>query len=497
MKYKLRKTNRKIRNKTNLYLFYLMGVIVLSLSVGYSAITSDVSISGEAAFRVEEELRITGITLYETTYNGEESYSPKYTKDTVTIGVDLKEVESTVTYKMELINYGTVAQRVASISQRSISNESATSEITGYSSSTLIQPGERKEIYITIKYKQAVTTLPELTTVDLILGTEYVTPTSTLAQGSNDASTTTFFNSGPIQKGEVESIEFLPTLEVGEDALGYWDASYNLDGTVKAWYTDEDEDSLYELYIGGIGKTYFYSDSQYLFKNFTNATSINFGEYVDTSNVVYMGETTTNTTKGMFVGCSALTSLDLTSFDTSKVISMKNMFYNCSALRTITFGNNFDTSKVTTMYWMYRGCSKLTSLNLGGFDTSNVTDMQRMFQGCYALSSITFGENFNTSKVSNMSSMFYYCTSLRTLDLSSFTLKSGVNINSIFVGASNILSLDMRNCEFNNVTTNSETFGHLPANCNIIVKSDTERDFILGLRSSFTNIQTVAELDSA
>ena len=495
MKYKLRKTNRKIRNKTNLYLFYLMGIIVLSLSVGYSAITSDVSISGEAAFRVEEELRVSNVTLYETTYNGQESYTPKYTKDTLTLGVDLTETGSTVTYKMELINYGTVAQRVSSIDSVSNSNNNATYELVGYSANTLIYPGETAIIYITIKYKTNVSVLPEITTVDLILGTEYITPESTLAQGNGSGATSTFFNSGPIQKGEVESIEFLPTLEVGEDALGFWDASKTLDGTVMAWYTDTDEDSLYELYIGGNGKVYVYSDAKYLFEHFTNTKSITFGEYVDTSNVVYMGDYN-NTEQGMFVNCSSLISLDLSSFDTRNVTNMKYMFEKCSALESIVFGNNFDTSKVTTMYWMFKECSSLSSLNLTNFNTSKVTNMNAMFQGLLKITNITLGEYFDTSKVTDMGSMFNECKILTSLDLSGFTLKENINLSYMFRMCNKLMYLDIRNCEFVNANT-TYTFNYLSASCNIIVKSDTERDFLLGLKSSFANIQTVAELESA
>ena len=58
---------------------------------------------------------------------------------------------------------------------------------------------------------------------------------------------------------------------------------------------------------------------------------------------------------GMFSGCSGLTSLDLSGFDTSKVTSMRSMFDRC-----------FD----------------LTSLDLSGFDTSRAAIAADMFQGC-------------------------------------------------------------------------------------------------------------------
>ena len=43
----------------------------------------------------------------------------------------------------------------------------------------------------------------------------------------------------------------------------------------------------------------------------------------------------------MFKDCISLTSLDLSSFDTSKVIAMKGMFNYCSKLTNLTLGNNW------------------------------------------------------------------------------------------------------------------------------------------------------------
>ena len=40
------------------------------------------------------------------------------------------------------------------------------------------------------------------------------------------------------------------------------------------------------------------------------------------------------------------------------------------------------------MYYMFYGCSALTSLDLSGWDTSKVTDMNGMFISCDALKTI-------------------------------------------------------------------------------------------------------------
>lgn len=73
----------------------------------------------------------------------------------------------------------------------------------------------------------------------------------------------------------------------------------------------------------------------------------------------------------MFQNCSSLTSLDLSSFDTSNVTNMNSMFENCSSLTTLNL-SSFNTSQVISMNHMFYGCSSLTSLNLSSFNTSNV-----------------------------------------------------------------------------------------------------------------------------
>lgn len=72
----------------------------------------------------------------------------------------------------------------------------------------------------------------------------------------------------------------------------------------------------------------------------------------------------------MFYGCSALSSLDLSNFNTKKVRYMKSMFRACSALTTIYAGDKFVTIKVKNGSDMFSGCT-----NLKGFiDYMNNSD---------------------------------------------------------------------------------------------------------------------------
>ena len=67
----------------------------------------------------------------------------------------------------------------------------------------------------------------------------------------------------------------------------------------------------------------------------------------------------------MFDGCSKLTSIYLSSFNTNKVTRMGGMFYNCLSLTSIDLFNfNCDNIKTTeNMKDMFFGCNNLKIKN--------------------------------------------------------------------------------------------------------------------------------------
>ena len=57
---------------------------------------------------------------------------------------------------------------------------------------------------------------------------------------------------------------------------------------------------------------------------------------------------------------------------------MSYMFYNCSALTSLNL-SNFNTNNVKDMWGMFYLCSSLTSLDLSNFSSNNVEIMDNMF----------------------------------------------------------------------------------------------------------------------
>jgi surface protein len=75
---------------------------------------------------------------------------------------------------------------------------------------------------------------------------------------------------------------------------------------------------------------------------------------------------------------------------------MNQMFYACLVLPSINV-SSFNTSKVTDMYAMFRNCKSLTELNISNFDMSNITDMSNMMNGCNTLATLVLPDLMVTS----------------------------------------------------------------------------------------------------
>ena len=169
----------------------------------------------------------------------------------------------------------------------------------------------------------------------------------------------------------------------------------------------------------------------------------------------------------MFLGCSSLSSLDLTNFDTGNVTDMSSMFQNCYDLTSLDV-SNFNTSKVTNMCCMFVGCHKLTSLNVSKFNTTEVTDMSDMFENCYALTSLDL-TNFDTGKVKDMLFMFYGCSALTTIYASNkfVTDKVTDNGSKMFYGCKNLKGYDDSKIDYN--YANCSPTGYFTSECEYAV----------------------------
>ena len=279
------------------------------------------------------------------------------------------------------------------------------------------------------------------------------------------SSTSTFLNT-EVLRNQIESITIEKTNVVPNDAKYSKDISSKQDGSVMLWYTDKDNNSLYEISIGSEnGSVEANTNGSGMFAYLDNVSTLDLSG-LDTSNMTSMSM--------MFYKSTSLKSIDVSGFDTSKVVNMNGMFWRCNNLKNIDV-SNFKTSKVTDMNNMFADCSSLTTLDLSNFDTSNVLYMGNpyhysyggMFRNCSSLVNLNIS-SFNTSKVKDMSDMFYGCSSLVTLDLSSFNTSNVTSMGSMFEKCTSLKSLNLFNFDVSSVTDMSFMF----CNCSKLLNLD-------------------------
>ena len=176
--------------------------------------------------------------------------------------------------------------------------------------------------------------------------------------------------------------------------------------------------------------------------------------YTDAIGDIYMNSYSSSA----FFRLTALESLDITMFNTSKVTNMSSMFWECNSLKYLDL-SQFKVDNVQTMDRLFQWCSELDGIDVSKWNTSKVTTMYCMFAGCKKLSSIDV-TNFDTSRVTNFGSMFSGCTSLPSVDVSNFDTRNGSSFSSMFSSCELMTNIDVSHFDTSNATSLFEMFGY-------------------------------------
>ena len=108
---------------------------------------------------------------------------------------------------------------------------------------------------------------------------------------------------------------------------------------------------------------------------------------------------------------------------------MSYMFANCSSLTSLDV-SRFDTSKVIDISYMFNSCIKLTSIDLSGFDTSKVINMRDIFSNCENLEQLKGNFILNNANCTNM---FHQCS--KGPDLSEFKMSGTITETNYMFGS--------------------------------------------------------------
>lgn len=203
------------------------------------------------------------------------------------------------------------------------------------------------------------------------------------------------------------------------------------------------------------------------------------------------------TYKGIIAGMPNLVSVDFTGFDFSRwdmnlnmIDAEKGLSTNVHTLpETIILDNatlpktlnnafssetnnrvktislkNAKTIPGTSMEEMFKGCSKLENIDFTGIDTSNVTNMASMFESAKSLQSLDL-RPLDVSKVTTMKGMFMEDEKLETVNIDGWNTESLEITSSMFTRAKKLKNIDLSNLNVDKVTNmelmfrQTESFG--------------------------------------
>lgn len=139
---------------------------------------------------------------------------------------------------------------------------------------------------------------------------------------------------------------------------------------------------------------------------------------------------------------------------------------------------------------MFKDSISITSLDVSTFDTSTVKNMYQMFMSCGNLTEIKGLQDFVDTAIEtdlstheyNTAYMFYGCKKLKEIRIPEFTKPLG---DMCFYGCTSAEIIDISGVEELNIGVNNQIFGGLeeqfrvPATCQIYVNNQNVKDAIV------------------
>ena len=276
----------------------------------------------------------------------------------------------------------------------------------------------------------------------------------------NVASTQAFYDKQEIIRNKVEAIHFVNTVKANNIADGMFafiaqpndsnSGVYNLDNLITTHCT-----SMKSMFTGYGGSSVdsisnLRVDNVYTMQNIfasANILSLDLNSW-NTSKVTNLQSAFSN-----FNGKE----VKINNWDTSNVTIMWDLFFSAKNIENLDL-SNWKTSKVNSNKWMFRNMSSLINLDISGWDFSQCSSMEAMFYGDSKLETINL-ENVNTAGVKIMSSLFWQCQKLKSVDASSFNMSSTTSMGSMFANCNSVESITFSDSiDTSNVTDMSNMF---------------------------------------
>ena len=249
-----------------------------------------------------------------------------------------------------------------------------------------------------------------------------------------------------MNRSSFESVATLDIINIPDNVIDSWDCSEEQNESVMCWYTDTDNDSKYELFIGQEGGVVANPYSVRVFASFTNAEKMILRN-VDSTQIENMNYAFENSGQNV-----TNFKFDASDWNVSNVTNFANVFTNIahdSKVIDVTVRNwkLSPTANAKNLFaWIGFNAEKV-HFDLTGWDFSNVKSMEGLFydfvdacrgSACPTVKLIMDG--WNTSGVENMTDLFnhsfYYVKDIN-LDFSGWDVSSVTNMQRMFADFAN------------------------------------------------------------
>ena len=242
----------------------------------------------------------------------------------------------------------------------------------------------------------------------------------------------------------------------------------------------------------------------------------------------------------MFNGCSSLTSLNMSGWDTSNVTDIRYLFNDCSNLHNINI-SGWNLSALTQKTNMFSGCSYIytviaqnlvcpkdmnnffsglrwcSTVDASGWDLSNTTDTSKLLYGCGDLQTVNASNwkcavnttgvfqdckrivdldcsGWDLSNTASIRNLFSGCSALKNLDLSGWDLSNVTNIYSLFYGCYSLKTLDIADWNTSNVSSMGSVFSGCSGLTNLDL-SGWDTSNVTSISSMFKDCSSLKELN--
>ena len=198
---------------------------------------------------------------------------------------------------------------------------------------------------------------------------------------------------------------------------------------------------------------------------------------------------------GTFEYCSSLVNINLSFIgDASETTSVSYLFYECTALQSIDWGN-LKFSSCTDMNRAFYNCVVLGDLSLAPFAGAPISSLEETFWLCRALVSIDLTPFTNNTTIKSLKSTFYYCTALKEIDLTPLAHAPIVSLYRTFQLCKALTTLDLSPLEEASIKDMAYTFSNCLSLTTLVLPQGTAVQNVTSLESTFFDCSSLISID--